>query len=151
MIYQFLFVLLQIVKVHAYSTSDKGCSMKTVVSCHVKSDHRDCNDIVMRPNECRDIDVLFGFRFCNVHNRNSIDLVSGEMQINHGKALKLPIHENTELGPMHCKEFTKPYTVSSCANAFEANMYVQGWQYNEIGCSADDFYMFLRPLYKAGK
>lgn len=127
---------------------ENECTLKTTVSCYLQSDHRDCSNIIMKPNVCEDLDISFGFRYCNLHRHNSISFVSGQVNINHIN-FSMPLNQETELEPMHCKEFTKIHTVSSCAQAFEADMTAEGWMDNEVRCTSDDTFLFIRPLFEA--
>ena len=61
----------------------------------------------------------------------------------------MPVNEENELDPMHCKELTKTHTVSSCAQAFEADMVAEGWMDDAIRCQSNDNFIFVRPLFEA--
>ena len=132
----------------ADSSLSQECTIKTTISCRVNSTHKDCNDIQMRPNVCEDIDVSFGFRYCNLHRHSTITMISGEIQINNGDALSKPLVDENKLPPMSCKEMTRGFTVNSCANVFGADMTAEGWIDSEIRCQAEDSYRFIRPMYK---
>lgn len=130
------------------STIEKECTIKATVSCYITSNHRDCNDIQMRPKSCEDIDVSFGYRYCNLHRHNTITLISGEMKINDGDAFFEPLLDENELEPMNCKEWTKVFTVNTCTNKFQADMSVEGWINDDTLCASDDFYSYVKPLFQ---
>lgn len=128
---------------------EQECTIKTTVSCYISSDYNsNCNDIRMQPNSCEDVDITFGFRYCNLHKHNSIEFVLGEMRVNH-ELIPENLDDSRELQPMKCKELMKSYTVNSCAHSFQADMKVEGWKDNESRCASDDTFIFIRPLFEA--
>ena len=133
----------------AASTVEQECSIKTTVSCHITSNHKDCSQIVMKPNICDDIDVSFGFRYCNLHRHTSITLVSGELNVNNALDYFAPLNDEEELKPMSCKEMVKPFRVNSCAHRFQADMIAEGWVDNEIRCKSNDTFYFVKPFFQA--
>lgn len=141
----------RIINTVATNGNEEDCSINTAVSCHIKSNHRDCNDIEMKPRSCENVDITFGFRYCNSHKHNSIALVSGEMKVflNSGEDFLQPLNDERELEPMNCREITKPYTVNSCDNSFHAELIAEGWVEGDIGCRNNHDYSFLRPLFQS--
>ena len=137
------------IETYAYITNfEKECNITTTISCHISSDYRDCNEIHMSPNSCEDVDVTFRFRYCNLHRHNTITEVSGELEINHGKALHQPLHDR-DLEPMHCKERSQVYSVSTCAQSFQAYITAEGRIDNEVQCQSDRNFAVIRPLFEA--
>jgi len=133
----------------ASTTIDRECTLTTTVSCHIASNHKDCDEIVMKANQCRDIEVLFGFRYCNLHRHTSVTLVTGEMKVNDGMSFLEPLNDENNLEPMSCKELTKSFMMNTCSNKFQAEMVAEGWIDHEIRCQSDDIFFLINPMYES--
>mmetsp|Transcript_9573 Transcript_9573/g.14336 ORF Transcript_9573/g.14336 Transcript_9573/m.14336 type:complete len:205 (+) Transcript_9573:252-866(+) len=129
------------------------CPLTAGITCNVVQDGKKCNDIIIHPGTCDQIEVEYEFKYCNtqaIHQKGHSESISfvGSISVNGGKLLEKSILDH-QLSQERCRILRHVVTVNNCAHAFQADMDMQARIGGDVICSASKQHKVLRPLFKS--
>lgn len=129
------------------------CPLTAGITCNVVQDGKQCNDIIVHPGRCDQIEVEYEFKYCNtqaIHQKGHGENISfvGSISVNGGKLLEESILDH-QLSQERCRILRHVVTVNNCAHAFQADLEVQARIGDDAICSASKQHKVLRPLFKS--
>ena len=94
------------------------CAISSSISCKIIETNVDCNDMIVQPGQCGDIDLQLEMNLCNFEQRRSIffDPLLTSASINEQN---LPDLDTSELPPRTCRSKEYNTMVSSCDGGIE--------------------------------
>jgi len=101
------------------------CSVTSSVTCVVTSTGKDCEDLVVPIEQCRDIDMTFTYRYCSNEEQRTVQLFPDKTT-----ALMNTLTVNglnySALSPKECREISTTRTIDTCKRFFSASLKVEG-------------------------
>ena len=133
---------INILPVSALDDQGDVCHITSSVTCLVTDTGKDCEDLVIPIEQCRDIDMTFTYRYCSVEVDNDVRLIP-QKTIALIETLPVDGLNYNDLSPGKCREFSIVRKIDTCKRFYSASLKVEGKRGNDFDngdyCYAWDF------------